>query len=124
MGKGRDAEHELAERYEGAGYEVYMPPLAKYREQDVFGSFDILAFGHGRLEATQVKAGRDAAGIKQWFEEVPVYEEHITDLRLTFAHKTDDAWRIARTAQNGYEWVYDGRMPYYEETELSEVLMQ
>jgi len=124
MAKGRDAEKALAERYEQAGYETYLPPLAKYREQDVFGVFDILAFGHDRLEAVQVKAGRDAAGIQAWFEQATVYEEHIDGLRISFAHKTNDAWRLARTAQNGYEWVYDGRMPYYEETELSEVLMQ
>lgn len=109
MGKGRDAEKALLERYQAAGYQCYLPPLAKYREQDVFGLFDILAFGHDRLEAVQVKAQRDAAGIKGWFDQARVFEAHIDGLRIGFGHKTGEGWRFARTAADGYQWVFDGR---------------
>lgn len=95
--------------YKKHGYETYLPPKAKYREQDVFGVFDLLAFGHDRLEAVQVKAGRDAAGIEEWFLNTRIYEEYIGDLRCTFMHRKDGAWRIARREGNDYQWVYDGR---------------
>lgn len=109
MANGRETEQIAIDAYEAAGYEVYQPPHAKYREQDVFGLFDILAFGHGRLEAVQVKGGRDAAGIKQWFEDARPFEAHIGDLRLCFMHRPHEAWRVARSAENGYQWVYDAR---------------
>lgn len=109
MPKGRDAEKLAVDLYTTLGYETYLPPKAKYREQDVFGVFDLLAFGHDRLEAVQVKAGRDAAGIESWFDEARPYEEHLNDLRLAFHHRKDGAWRIARSTEDGWAWVYDGR---------------
>jgi len=104
-----DSENRAVDVYQQAGYQTYLPPHAKYREQDVFGLFDVLAFGHDRLEAVQVKGGRDAAGIRSWFEDARVYEEHIEGLRVTFLHRSEGAWKVARTAPGGYEWVYDGR---------------
>jgi hypothetical protein len=99
----------VVDLYETAGYMTYLPPQAKYREQDVFGYFDVLAFGHDRLEAVQVKGSRDAVGIHQWFEDARVFEEHLTDLRLSFIHRTEGCWRLARSTVEGYQWVYDGR---------------
>lgn len=112
MAKGRDAERLAADVYEHEGYQTWIPPKAKYREQDVFGLFDIVAFGNNRLEFIQVKGGRDASGINSWFQQATTYEEHVRDLRVTFMHRTDDAWRIARSevsSADGYRWVYDGR---------------
>lgn len=109
MSKGRRYEKDALELYQEAGYHTYLPPHAKFREQDVFGLFDGLAFGHGRLEACQVKGGRDAAGINGWFEDARLFEDRLTDLRVTFLHRSEGAWRVARTASDGYQWVYDGR---------------
>jgi hypothetical protein len=109
MTKGRDAERTLRQHYEAAGFECYHPPHAKYREADVFGLFDLLAFGHGKLEAAQVKASRDAAGIHDWFESASLYAEHLDDVVIAFAHQTDGCWRIARRTPGGYRWVHDGR---------------
>jgi len=109
MSSGREVEKLVADLYEEAGYETYIPPLAKYREQDVFGLFDILAFGHDRLEGIQVKSSRDAAGIKAWFRDARVLEEHVAGLRVSFVHRKGNAWRVARTDSDGYQWVYDGR---------------
>jgi len=109
MSRGRETEAQALTCYEKAGYMTYQPPKAKYREQDVFGLFDILAFGLDRLEAVQVKGGRDAAGIRSWFEDARVFEEHVEGLRLSFMHRTAEGWRLALTAPDGYQWVYDGR---------------
>jgi len=107
--KGRDAEHYVAGRLEEAGYECYIPPKAKYREQDVFGLFDILCFGNGRLLGVQVKAGRDAAGIKSWFHDARIYEETVDDLRIGFVHVCGEDIRLAYSAPDGYEWTVDER---------------
>lgn len=123
MTDGRQAERHAVDRYQEAGYQVYLPPKAKYREQDVFGLFDLLAFGHDRLEAVQVKAGRDATGIKAWFRDARVFEERLTDLRVSFLHHKANEWRVARTAPDGYQWVYDAReTPTGDADRLLEVL--
>jgi len=109
MTDGRQAERDLAELYQQAGFEVYHPPRAKYREQDVFGVFDLLAFGHGRLEGVQVKAGRDAAGVIDWFDDVELYAAGVQGLTVAFAHRKEGCWRLARPSPAGYRWVYDGR---------------
>jgi Holliday junction resolvase-like predicted endonuclease len=107
--KGTEAEIELKEAYESVGFECYRPPRAKYRVQDVFGEFDILAHGYDRLDAVQVKASRDAAGIRDWFDRTQTYSETLTELSRCFAHKKGEHWRIARAGTDGYVWVYDGR---------------
>jgi hypothetical protein len=109
MSNGRTYEKDVLNLYQQAGYRTYLPPKAKFREQDVFGLFDLLAFGHDRLEAVQVKGSRDAAGINDWFEDARVFEEILTDLRLSFIHRSEGAWRVARTTPDGWTWVYDGR---------------
>lgn len=119
-----DSERRAVDLYQEAGYETYLPPKAKYREQDVFGLFDLLAFGHGRLEAVQVKGGRDAAGIQDWFDHATVYEAHVRDLRLGFLHRKDGKWRLARSSPDGYRWVYDGRdQEAYPEAQLENCLI-
>jgi Holliday junction resolvase-like predicted endonuclease len=109
MSDGRDAERELAGYYENAGFECYQPPKARYRQQDVFGEFDLIAFGAGRLEFVQCKAGRDAAGITDWFKRTEAYEQAIRDASRLFAHRKGEHWRLARPTGAGYQWVYDGR---------------
>jgi hypothetical protein len=106
---GRETEHEVEELLEDSGFETYLPPKAKYREQDVFGLYDILAFGLGRLYCIQVKGGRDASGITEWFEAASTHEEHVEDLFVQFWHKTDDGWRIAIPDGDSYTWVLDER---------------
>jgi len=106
---GRETEQIAMDLYESNGYLVYQPPHAKFREQDVFGLFDLLAFGDGRLDCIQIKGGRDASGIRDWFSHARVFEEVIGELRITFMHRSQDSWRVARTDDGGYAWVFDGR---------------
>lgn len=109
MTKGSRTEEQAMDAYRAAGYDVYQPPKAKYREQDVFGLFDLLAFGHGRLEAVQVKTNR-VRGLKAWFNEAQLYDEHIDDLRLSYMVLHEgEGWRLARPTAEGYEWAFDGR---------------
>lgn len=106
---GRATEHLAVEDLQAAGYETFLPPKAKYREQDVFGLYDILAFGHGHLLGIQVKGGRDASGITEWFEDARVHAGHLSDFRVQFWHRADDAWRVAVPTPEGYTWEFDGR---------------
>lgn len=106
---GRETEREVEDLLEESGFETYLPPKAKYREQDVFGLYDILAFGLGRLYCIQVKGGRDASGIEAWFEAASTHEEHVEGLFVQFWHRKEDAWRIAVPDGDSYLWVYDGR---------------
>lgn len=105
MPKGRAAERYVKERIEACGYEVHHPAKAKFREQDIFGEWDLLGFGHGRLLACQVKGSEYAQGINQWFMDNRPYEEHIDDLRLAFIHVDGDDIRMAYSAPDGYDWV-------------------
>jgi hypothetical protein len=106
---GKATERLAVEDLQAAGYETYRPPKAKYREQDVFGLYDILAFGHGQLLGIQVKGGRDASGITTWFEDARTHEEHLTDVGVQFWHRTDDTWRVAEPTPESYAWEFDGR---------------
>lgn len=109
MTKGHDTEQAAVDLYEGAGYETWTPPKAKYREQDVFGWFDILAFGHGELVGVQVKTNR-ARGVTEYFEQATVYEEHIDDLRVDFIVLFEgEGWKVYQSDTDGYEVAYDGR---------------
>lgn len=119
--KGRDTEQRAVSLYQQAGFETWLPPKAKFREQDVFGLFDLLAFGHGILAAVQVKTNR-VDGINQWFADATPFEEHLRDWRVEFLclSETDadddgvEGWRLARPVDDdgrrmSYQWVYDGR---------------
>lgn len=107
--KGRETEHDALALYEAAGYEVYQPPKAKYREQDVFGLFDLLVFGHDRLVGTQVKTNRPRA-VTKWFDEATVYAEHIDDLEVEYLVRyEDEGWKIYRPDGDDYTVAYDGR---------------
>lgn len=109
MSSGRGAEREAKAIYEDSGCRVYHPPKAKYREQDVFGLFDLLAYTGDGIEAVQVKSGRDAAGIEAWFEAARVFEDTVDGLQLAFLHRADTAWRYAVSTDSGYTWEFDGR---------------
>jgi len=114
---GRETEGKAMDALQYYGFSVYQPPKAKFREQDVFGLYDLLAFGNGQLLGIQVKGGRDAAGVGQWFDRAALHGETLRDFRIQFWHRKDDCWRIAEPAADGYEWVFDGRRP--EQTRYS-----
>jgi len=63
MNTGKETEQAAVDLYEQAGYETYRPPKAKYGEQDVFGLYDLLAFGHDRMVGVQVSGRIKAADI-------------------------------------------------------------
>jgi len=109
MTDGRGAEKRAKEVYEQAGYEVYLPPLAKYREQDVFGLFDLLCYRRGALVGVQVKASRHARGINDWMDAARPYQEHVGGLYVEFLHSHKGGARLARPADDDWTWVYDGR---------------
>jgi len=117
MTDGRGAEKRAKEVYELAGYEVYLPPLAKYREQDVFGLFDLLCYRGDALVGVQVKASRHARGINQWMEDARDYQETVDSLYTDFLHSSAGGWRLARPTDDGWTWVYDGREHGAEATE-------
>jgi len=109
MSRARQVEQDALDLYEQAGYEVYQPPKAKYREQDVFGLFDLLAFGHGRLVCVQVKAQDRNRGITEWFDRARPYEEHLTDVTVEWLLWGPEGIRLYRTDSEGYQVAYDGR---------------
>jgi len=96
--KGRETEKEAVELYERAGYETYLPPDAKYREQDVFGWFDILAFGHGVLIGSQVKTNR-ARGIGEYFDQTAVYDEHDAIKPEYLVKYEGEGWKLYRPGE-------------------------
>jgi hypothetical protein len=109
MSTGKETESRAVDLYEAAGYETYRPPKAKYREQDVFGLFDLLAFGHGRLELVQCKTNR-ARGITEWSRKARVYEANLTDVRVRFAVLFEgEGWKLYYPTADGYQVAYDGR---------------
>lgn len=111
MTKGRDAERLVADRLEDCGYEAWQPPKAKYREQDLFGLFDLAAVGHGTLYLIQVKGGQRAAGIRSWFHDARRFEEELGDVRVAFVHVADnDDCRVAVPGPDGYTWEVDERL--------------
>jgi len=88
---GRETEDRALDVLQHHGYQTYQPPKAKYREQDVYGISDILAFGHGHELRVQVKGGRKAAGINEWAEQARVMDEHLDDIRHQLWHRKDDS---------------------------------
>lgn len=108
---GRETEKDAIELYERAGFEdVYLPPLAKFRNQDVFELFDVLAFHPDRgLYADQIKTNR-VDGITAWFERATRFEKALCDLSVGFMVKVEDSgWRRAEPDEDGYTWVCDER---------------
>jgi len=109
MNTGKETEQAAVDLYEQAGYETYRPPKAKYGEQDVFGLYDLLAFGHDRMVGVQVKTNR-ARGVTEWFDTATVHEEHLRDFAVAFLVLFEgEGWKLYRTAPDGYEVAYDGR---------------
>jgi len=109
MRRGQETEAAAVDLYEAAGYQVWTPPKAKYRAQDVFGLFDLMAFGHDRLEGVQVKTSK-GRGITQWCEEARPFEEHVEDFRVRFVVLyPDEGWRLYELDEDSYTCVCDGR---------------
>lgn len=106
---GRETEGRCMDCLQYHGFQVYQPPKAKYREQDVFGLFDVLAFGHGKMEMIQVKGGSTARGIEDWTEFAREFEEELTDVSVSMWHRKQEHWRILVPAPDSYEVAYDGR---------------
>lgn len=109
-GKGRETEKLAKRAYEDAGYtHVYHPPKAKYRNQDVFDLFDLLAYHpDDGLHFAQVKTNR-SAGITSWFPNTEFIQQlPATTVEFVVLHE-GSGWRLARPADDGYQWVYDGR---------------
>lgn len=107
--KGRQSELDAKDAYEAAGYRVYHPPKAKYREQDVFGLFDLWSY-HPQVGfvGTQIKTNR-AQGINAFFESAEPFRE-AENVRVEFLVRHEgDGWRLAEATEGGYEWVYDDR---------------
>jgi hypothetical protein len=109
MAKGRQAERDVCELLDQVGYEYYHPPKAKFREQDVFGLYDILAFGYGHILAVQVKGSSTASGITSWFQSARVFERRLQNWTVLFIHCTEGTIRVAGLSQDGYRWLLDGR---------------
>jgi len=109
MTNGRGTEQHVAERFERAGCETWRPPKAKYRAQDIFGLYDLVAFGSGSLYLVQVKGGRDAAGIENWMRAACEHDKHLDDVQPAFVHVTDTGCRLAVPRRDGYAWVVDER---------------
>lgn len=117
----KQSEELVGDAFDRAGYETYIPPKAKFREQDVFEEFDLLAFGReplwggpatiARLWFVQVKTNQPR-GINDWFQRAADYER-VSGVRIGYAVvHTDgdrDAVRFATSASDGYEWVVDER---------------
>jgi len=107
--KGTETEQAAGALYEQADYEVYIPPKAKWREQDVFGLFDLLAVGHGQMVGAQVKTNR-VRQLADWMEQATVYAEMVEGLRVEYAVLYEgEGWKIYRPDESGYTVAYDGR---------------
>jgi Holliday junction resolvase len=122
---GRELERELMTTIEACGFDVWQPPKAKYAEQDIFGLYDLLAFGHSQLLAVQCKGGRDAAGVHDWFDVTRPHVETLPRFRPLFVHRAGSAWRVAEHDAVGWSWQYDGRQDEQQVTpDLIELLQQ
>jgi len=106
---GKTSERKAESVYNTAGYRTWTPPKAKFREQDVFGLFDILALGHQQLRAVQVKTNR-AAGIKKWSTDAGHVEDVVDGVTAEMIVRyPDEGWRLLQPDGDGYTVVFDGR---------------
>jgi len=112
--KGKAREQAFAELLEAVNYTTWRPPKAKFREQDVFGIYDVLAHKQGLLYGCQVRSR--AAGITEYFESaaeffpplVPLYAVYV-DVDGADAEDEPIAWRLATQDREGYHWAVDER---------------
>jgi len=113
--KGRDTEKRFVDIAKLAGWETYLPPKAKYRNQDVFEEFDVLLFRPpDRLRAVQLKTNH-VSGITNWFARIKRYAGAFEAIGFAVLEESE-GWRYAEPGHDptdergdGYEWVYDGR---------------
>lgn len=91
--KGRETESSAVDLYERAGFETYRPPYAKFAEQDVFGLWDILAFGHDSLIGCQVKTNR-ATPLAEFFRESEAYREHVGIVPHFIVLYEGEGWKL------------------------------
>jgi len=121
-GKGRDTEKRFTELAELAGWEYYLPPKAKYRNQDVFasdvfGGFDVILFRPpDRIRGIQIKTNH-VSGITEWFTRARRYAGAFESVGFAVLEE-EQGWRYAEPGQSeddartdGYKWTYDGREP-------------
>jgi len=109
MTKGQDTEDKAQALYQSAGYMAWQPPKAKYRSQDIFGLYDLLCVGLGRVVAIQCKTN-GARGIRGWSEDASMLDDSIEGWHSEYAVRyPDEGWRILRPTGDGYETAYDGR---------------
>lgn len=106
---GKTSERKAESVYNTAGYRTWTPPKAKFREQDVFGLFDILCLGHGQLRAVQVKTNA-ARGIEKWSTDAGHVEDVVDGLNAEMIVRyPDEGWRLLQPTDGGYTVVFDGR---------------
>lgn len=116
--KGRETEFRAVDIWKSIG-EIYHPPSAKYRNQDVFELFDLLVYRAGELHGIQLKTNA-ARGVTNWFHDVQRYRPAFNHVAFAVLHE-QQGWRLARPEEtgpvnqigenptDGYEWVFDGR---------------
>jgi len=109
MGKGTRREQQACDIYEAAGFETYRPATVQYGENDIYGLFDLIAFGaHPEpYHYVQVKSNR-AAGINQWAENALHFATEDVRVRMLVCHD-NEGWRALDPVPGGYNVVYDGR---------------
>jgi len=115
--KGRETELRAVEIFKSLG-EIYHPPHAKFRNQDVFadsgfGGFDLLIYYNDHLEGIQIKTNQ-TSGITNWFNRVGRFRPAI-EPGYAVLHE-GQGWRVARYGDDpddhytdGYTWTFDGR---------------
>jgi hypothetical protein len=88
---------------------AWQPPKAKYRSQDIFGLYDLLCVGLGRVVAVQCKTN-GARGIEDWSEDVWHIDDSIDGWHSEYAVRyPGEGWRILRPDAGGYTVAFDGR---------------
>jgi len=109
MSKGTRREREAQQLYEAAGYWAYRPATVQYGENDVWGLFDILSFGHGELRMIQVKSN-GARGIREWSEAARPFQNQLHNVRVEYAVPYDgEGWRLIGIDEDGHHTLYDER---------------
>jgi arabinogalactan endo-1,4-beta-galactosidase len=109
MTKGDETEDLAQSIYQAAGYRVWTPPKAKYRSQDIFGLYDLLCVGLGRVVAVQCKTN-SGRGIQAWSDDAWCLDKAIESWHSEYAVRyEDEGWRILRPDSEEYHTAFDGR---------------
>ena len=101
--KGRNAEKEYVAHMKDMGFMVLEAPgSTKWNKQvDLFGMWDTIAFGNGRIVFTQIKCNRTAGAIKKgkkWIEDnkqyLSDYMEFEVAVRMDGKRTFEERWKI------------------------------